>query len=96
MAKGMPLQLGNMHFDKKGDALMEVRRTLQRYSPGQRVQLEDEDLLRALLARHPDAPIKMGVGVDHFMVRSADYGTQCFWLVRIDGTTERFSYKKCL
>lgn len=96
MAKAMALQLGEMRFEKKGDALIEVRRTLQRYSLGQRVLSEDEDLLRALLARHPNAAGKIGVGVDHFMVRSADYGTRCFWVVRTDGTTERFSYKECL
>jgi hypothetical protein len=96
MAKAIPLRLGGMNFERKGDALMWVRSTLQRYSPGQKVAAEDEELLRALLERHPDSVQKTGVGVDHFMVRSADYGTQCFWVVRSDGSTERFSYKECL
>jgi hypothetical protein len=63
--------LGSLTFKRKGDALLRVRETLQRYSPGDRVAVEDE-LLRALLRRHPDAALKIGKGVDHFMVRSAD------------------------
>jgi hypothetical protein len=96
MAKAIPLQLDGRDFAKKGDALLHVRARLQSYSPGQRVADEDEALLRALLARHPDSVAKTGSGVDHFMVRSADYGTKCFWVVRTDGSTERFSYKECL
>lgn len=96
MAKAIPLELGDMHFEKKGDALLVVRRMLQRYAPGERVSADDEALLRALLARHPDAEAKIGCGVDHFMVRSAMYGKQCFWVVRTDETTEDFSYQKCI
>ena len=96
MAKAIPLQLAGMDFIKKGDALLHVRAMLQRYSPGERVTQEDERFLGALLSRHSNAATKVGSGVDHFMVRSADYGTQCFWVVRTDGSTERFSYKECL
>lgn len=96
MAKAVQVKLGEYSFDTKTDALSKVRETLNRYSPGDRVSLNDEKLLRALVERHPEASSKIGQGVDHFMVRSADYGTQCFWVVRNDGSTERFSYKACL
>lgn len=96
LGKAIPIRLGNLTFEKKGDALVLVRQTLNRYSPGDRVAPNDEELLRALIERHPDAQLKIGNGIDHFMVRSADYGTQCFWVVRMDGSTERFSYKECL
>lgn len=96
MGKAMPLRIGEMQFATKGDALLHIRETLRRYLPGERVSIEDEHFLRSLLERHPNAAEKMGVGVNHFMVRSADYGTQCFWVVRTDGSTQRFSYKECL
>ncbi len=96
MGKAIPISLGRLSFEKKGDALLLVRETLNRYSPGDRVAPDDEELLWALIKRHPDALLKIGNGIDHFTVRSADYGTQCFWVVRIDGSTERFSYKECL
>lgn len=63
MAKAIPLQLAGRDFAKKGDALLHVRARLQSYSPGQRVADEDEALLRALLARHPDSACKTGSGV---------------------------------
>lgn len=44
----------------------------------------------------PDAATKIGSGVRGFEVRSADYGTQCFWILRVDGSDERFSYKSCI
>jgi len=96
MGKSIPVQLGAIRFPTKDAALSVVRDTLNRYKPGQRVYSADEPLLHALLLRHPHATAKIGVGVDHFMVRSADFGTKCFWVVRTDQSTERFSYKECL
>lgn len=70
-----------------------LRVMLWRYVPGDRVSVEDTAFLKAALPRHPEASEKIGVGVDHFKVRSDEYGKQCFWVVRTDGTTDRFSYK---
>ena len=96
MGKAKPVALGALQFQRKGDALMHLQAMLQRYAPGQRVADADAEVLRAALKRHPDAAEKIGAGVDHFVVRSAEYHTQCFWVIRADGTTERFSYKSCV
>jgi len=48
------------------------------------------------LSHHPEYEEKVGCGVDTFSVRSADFGTKCFWVNRIDGTTEKFSHKACV
>ncbi|MGN8094149.1 DCL family protein [Methylobacterium sp. 22177] len=69
---------------------------LNRYQPGDRVSDEDGAELADLIKRHPEYAEKSGVGVDHFEVQSADYGTQCFRVVRSDGTWERFSYLTCI
>jgi hypothetical protein len=45
---------------------------------------------------HPDAASKIGGGVTHFSVRSADFSTKCFWVNRVDGTTEKLSYQACV
>jgi hypothetical protein len=50
----------------------------------------------AALAHHPEAAAKTGCGISHFSVRSADFGTKCFWVNRTDGTTEKFSYLSCI
>lgn len=96
MGTALPLELGGMRFAKKGDALKFLQAMLQRYSPGERVSEDDAVILRDALLRHPDAAEKVGEGIDHFVVRSAEYRTQCFWAVRTDGTTDRFSYRSCV
>ena len=44
---------------------------------------------------HPEAAEKIGPGIESFSVRTADYGTRCFWVNRVDGTTEKFSFRAC-
>lgn len=96
MARGQPVAFGSLQFANKGDALAHLKTMLNTYKPGDRVSDVDAVVLRDALQRHPEAAIKLGPGIDHFMVRSADFSTQCFWVVRTDGTTERFSYKSCV
>ena len=37
-----------------------------------------------------------GSGIASFSVRSADYGSKCFWVNRTDDSTEKFSIKGCI
>ncbi|MCH5509683.1 DCL family protein [Pseudomonas syringae pv. syringae] len=66
---------------------------LNRYDVGDRVSVSDAVILRAALENHPKATEKIGCGIADFSVRSADFGTKCFWVNRTDGTTEKFSIK---
>ena len=91
-----PINVGPLHFVKKGDAANYLRAILYKYDPGDQVSITDAKVLMDALTMHPDATAKIGSGVSHFSVRSADYGTRCFWVNRIDGTTAKFSYKSCL
>lgn len=96
MARAQPIEIGNMQFAKKGDALHHLKSILSRYRPEERVSNKDEIFLLAALKKHPEAQEKIGIGVDHLFVRRADYGTKCFWVRRTDGSEERFSYKSCV
>ena len=69
---------------------------LHRYRPKQRVSEEDAYHLAALLKSHSEYETKVGTGIDHFEVMSAEYGTQCFRIVRTDGTGAHFSYPHCI
>ena len=91
-----PITLGHIKFDKKGDALSLFKKMLNKYSPGDSVSAEDAEILSLALANHPDATQKIGSGISSFSVGKADFGTQCFWVNRTDGSTERFSYISCL
>lgn len=86
-----PITLGSMHFDKRGDAVAYLKNMLHRYDVGDRVGVDDAVILRAALEHHPNAAVKIGCGVTCFSVRTADFGTKCFWVNRSDGTTEKFS-----
>lgn len=91
-----PITLGSLHFGKKGDALAYLKAMLHKYDVGDKVSADDAEVLRAALALHPDSDAKVGCGITHFSVRSADFGSKCFWVNRTDGSTEKFSYKACI
>ena len=91
-----PVTLGLQHFKKKEDAAAYLRAMLKKYDVGDKVDSDDAEVLRAALALHPDAVAKMACGITHFSVRSADFGSKCFWVNRTDGSTEKFSYKACI
>lgn len=86
-----PITLGALKFDRRGDAVKYLRAMLSRYDVGDRVNADDAVILQAALEHHPNAAIKIGCGITDFSVRSADFGTKCFWVNRSDGTTEKFS-----
>jgi hypothetical protein len=96
MGVAKQIVIGNLEFARKGDAVEHFKLMLNRYSPGDKVSDADGQVLAILLARHPDAKAKIGTGIVHFNVRSADFGTQCFWVTRSDGSTERFAFRICI
>lgn len=96
MAKAQPLNIAGHDFKGKTDARAFMRAMLNRYRPGDTVNATDAIFLGAALRLHPEAQSKIGSGPKRFEVRSADYGTQCFWIVRTDGSEERFSYLSCV
>jgi len=89
-------QIGDIFFPSKGEAIAFLRDMLHRYHPGDDVGEDDTKILRAALNNHPEAAKKIGLGVAGFKVRSADFGTKCFWVMRTDGSTEKFSHKACV
>ena len=87
--------VGNLKFARKQDATDFFKEVLYRYELGDKVSKDDAEVLTALLNMHPEASEKIGSGIESFSVRSADYGTRCFWVNRTDGTTEKFSFRAC-
>jgi hypothetical protein len=88
-----PISFGELHFPRKGDAIAFLNSILQKYDVGDKVSPDDSKILMDALIHHPDAKEKIGSGVLSFSVRSAQFGTKCFWVNRTDGTTEKFSHK---
>jgi Protein of unknown function (DUF3223) len=96
MAKGKPVILSKRTFPTQGAASEFFSNMLHSYKPGDRVTDADAVDLASALDRHPSRDEKVGIGIDHFEVQSADFASQCFRVVRIDGTWARFSYKACV
>lgn len=91
-----PITLGGINFSKRGDAFAYVKAMLKRYDIGDKVSSQDSAVLQDVLARHPEAAQKIGSGIAGFSVRSAEFGSKCFWVNRTDGSTEDFSYHGCI
>lgn len=91
-----PLTVGKHVFARQMDGLDFFKEMLNRYPIGERVSSVDAVDLFALLARHNDAAQKIGCGVDHFKVDKDGYGGRCFWVVRVDGSQEDFTYRRCI
>jgi len=91
-----PFILETRSFSKKGDATLFFRKMLNRYKPGDRVDLADTKDLIALLKHHTEHAIKVGTGVDHFGVMKNLHDTQSFEIIRTDGSRDDFSYIHCI
>lgn len=96
MGAKKPVSYGEHHFPSQKDARAFLNAMLNRYDVGDRVNASDARILTAALALHPEAQQKIGSGIKDFSVRSAEFGTKCFWVNRTDGTTEKFSHKACV
>lgn len=75
-----------------------VADALHAHNPGEELRGEELRLMRALLEQHPDRAEKVGAGVRGIKVDESLHasGSKCFWVLRIDGSAEDFSARKCL
>jgi hypothetical protein len=96
MRRGKPVELATRSFERQGDATVFFKELLNRYRPGDRVSDEDGFDVASLLERHTEYSAKVGCGVHHFEVVLTEHGTQCFRIVRTDGTGTDFSYPNCI
>jgi hypothetical protein len=96
MGRKKPVSYGDLHFATQTEARAFLNAMLKRYDVGDRVSAGDAIILTAALALHPEASEKIGPGIRDFSVRSADFGSKCFWVNRVDGTTDKFSHKACV
>lgn len=87
-----PIVVGSKEFKFQKDALAFFKDMLNSSRTNKTIEGEGHDLLLAVLERHPEAPQKIGVGVERFYKAPTEMGTSCFWIERIDGSKTDFSY----
>ena len=96
MGNNKPVLIGHLEFQAQKDALAHFREILNRHAPGQQLAGLDLNDVVALLFNHPRAMEKVGAGIKSIEVGSAEHDAKCFHVVRLDGSRDNFSYKKCV
>jgi hypothetical protein len=89
-----PIEIGEIEFATKKDALTHYKTILNAYNFGEELTTSDFNDIMNLLETHPRVKEKIGVGIDTVRIAKVQYNTKSFELVRIDGSTEFFSYTK--
>ena len=98
MPRSVPIQIGPLVFASKKDTKAYFRSMVARYADGQRIELEDDAVLRDLICLHPERAQKIGSGISHFTVATDnEWGrTRHFVIVRLNGESTDFSYHTCI
>lgn len=94
--RSKPVELATQTFETQGDAIAYFKAMLNRYEPGDRLNEKDALDVASLLERHTEFSAKVGSGVSYFQVMPTEHGTQCFRIVRKDGSGTDFSYRHCI
>jgi hypothetical protein len=96
MARGNPVVIATRSFATQSEAKEFFKEMLNRYRPGDTVEEGDSLDLAAVLERHPEYAQKLGCGIERFEVMMTDHCTQCFRIIREDGTETDVSYLSCV
>ena len=88
------IEIGERKFKSKKEALIYYKTILNSYEFGQQLDHNDFSDILALLALHPKVEEKIGVGIKEVRIGKLKYNTRSFELVRLDDSTEFFSYTK--
>lgn len=89
-------KIGTFTFQTKRAAAQYIQEILHSYQPGTKLVGDDAELITLLIGLHPRSDEKFGTGIDYITTRIIEGGQPGFWITRIDGSTDDFSYRKCL
>jgi len=85
--------IGERKFASKKDALNFYKVILNSYENGDCLEKTDFDEVFQLLKTHPDFIKKVGLGVEKIRITKSKYNTKVFEIVRLDESTDLFSYR---
>lgn len=88
--------INGQHFDTQRALQQHVSAFLHGHRPPYRLTADETAFFVDLLERHPSADTKIGVGVRAIWILGNGKFGNGFYVERIDGTREDFSYKQCL
>ena len=89
-----PINIGKREFATKKEALTHYKTILNSYDYGGYLSGNDFNDIMDLLETHPRVKEKIGKGIENVRITKVQHNTKSFELIRIDGSTEFFSYTK--
>lgn len=90
------VRVGTFSFIGKKPAYAYLRGVLSSHKIGDILKGNEDALFRDVVSRHPRADEKIGEGIQHFMVERGIRGTLGIKIVRMDGSEDDLSIKKCI
>lgn len=92
------IEIGQKTFKTKKEAEAFIQSVLYKYPPNNALEGDDLAFVCDLLALHPDKDKKIGIGIKSIIIEkeTAFNRTSHFSVIRMDGSKEDFSFKKCL
>jgi hypothetical protein len=96
--KYAPVKLGPKTFETPEDMVKYFSWILNNMTINQDMNDYERMVVEPCLrTAHPDAEKKIGSGIKAFQIRThPEHETRCYTVIRTDGTTEDFSYRKCV
>lgn len=90
--------IAGKEFATKSATIEFIKSILYKYKLNEKLVGEDFDFVFELLKRRADSKEKIGAGVKELIVRRHEkwLNTRCFYVIRIDNTSEAFGYRDCL
>jgi len=86
-----------VEFNRKEDVTIFVRKILYKYEDYEFINQKDFEFLYDLLKKgHYNSDNKIGCGVAGIFIKNNNYGNRCFFLKRLDGSEEHYSFVKCI
>lgn len=93
----MSYSIGGLTFTTKQAIAKHASAVLNRSGLGAVLDGPDDSFARALLAHHPEADGKHGVGVSEITVALIpEWSTRNFLVLQEDGAVDNWSIKKCI
>lgn len=88
--------VGNLYFKYKKDVISYYKKILNKYDFKESLDEQDFNDVLNLLKIHPNAQEIIGAGIKEIIVDETRYKTKCFNAIRVDSSSEIFSYIKCI
>ncbi|KAI7750351.1 hypothetical protein M8C21_012226 [Ambrosia artemisiifolia] len=98
ITKSGPVSVGYKEFNESVEMFDYFFKLLHYWPPNLNLNKYEHTMLLDLLKKgHLEAKKKMGTGVGAFQVRyHPQWKSRCFFLVRVDGSADDFSFRKCV